>query len=188
MRVVASAFALVAFAVTSVAAPAPKPKPGLTKEQELVLKFAEAEMAEAHRLLVRDLVSSRFDPRERQESERKRRGLNVSAAQKLARLDEALSRAAPGQREAVAVKAGRAWLGGGEPEKALPYFDRVIRQSRDPNRRIGAIQGGHESNTRLGRHQEARTMIPLAQAELPRLGKAERAAAEQWISGTLVPT
>jgi hypothetical protein len=64
----------------------------------------------------------------------------------------------------------------------------VIRQSRDPNRRIEAIQGGYESNARLGRHQEARSLIPLARAELPRLGKAERAAAEQWVSGTLTPT
>jgi hypothetical protein len=114
MRLLAFA-ALVMLAVTVVAAPAPKPKPGLTKEQEAALKLAEAEMAEAQRLLMRDLLSSRFDPQERQESERKRRDLNVSAAYKVTRLDEALGRAAPEKREAVAVKAGRAWLGGGEP-------------------------------------------------------------------------
>src|SRR5262249_8646389 len=121
-------------ASAALANPPPKPKPGMSKEQEALFKEAEA-LVRSILGMIPDGVGAGGPPFEETE---KMNPLSGRAAAKYTRLAESMGGATRKEQDMVRLKAGRAWMGAGEPAKALPLFDEVARRSNAPQARVNA--------------------------------------------------
>jgi hypothetical protein len=157
-------------------APLPVPRPALSKEQEELLKSAEADMDK-----VRRLDEGGSDRRAVTAAERKK--LCRSAGQKIDRLASALPRAPRATRVRAARLGAEAWRGAGQPAKALPYYKMLTGDLTAAKERIAALAELASCHLALGHPREAREQAKAMREELPRLDHEWRAAWEAWLEG-----
>jgi hypothetical protein len=167
----ATAFLLIPSAL--LAAPVPPPKPGLSKEQQALLKSAEADLAEARRLQAGS-PDSRAAAIECCD-------LRKEAGRKADRLLPALAKGPRRARARAARVGAEAWRLAGQFGKALPHGEALAECVDTPRERVEALGRVAECLVTTGRLDEARRRLAAARKELEGVGEKARPAWERWL-------